>query len=280
VGKPTRDFNREDIGVKVEEEFRDRIDSNFLYYYFLYLHQSGVFVNLAHGTLALKNIKLSDIKSIPISFNKNINESVNLLLEYDGSIDGFVYQLEDHFPEIDDYRDEIKKFLVDSGCQKIEFALIGGPIPAQGLSLHDRVIINTNILNKSLEYALYVIFHEVAHQYQYKKYGKDFAIKLYLNEISVEDGYKILKNIEFVADQFAIRKCREFVKLGLLDANKTVKYGAYSKVPDIGFKSSLIQFKNLIKSKKLTDPDEISQLIYNHVMGLLSDQDSDDMTAV
>lgn len=68
VGTPTKDFNKEDIGVKVRDEYKDRVDSNYLYYYFQFLHQSGIFIPHAHGTLNLKNIKLDDIKRIPVSF--------------------------------------------------------------------------------------------------------------------------------------------------------------------------------------------------------------------
>lgn len=68
VGKPTKDFNKEDIGVKLRDEYKDRINPNYLYYYFQFLHQSGFFIPHAHGTLNLKNIRLDDIKRIPMSF--------------------------------------------------------------------------------------------------------------------------------------------------------------------------------------------------------------------
>jgi restriction endonuclease S subunit len=65
VGQPTKEYSSKNIGVKVIN--RELIDPTFLYYYFMHLHQSGVFVNFAHGTLKLKNIKVSDIKNILIS---------------------------------------------------------------------------------------------------------------------------------------------------------------------------------------------------------------------
>lgn len=66
VGKPTKEFSPENIGVKVIAT--ELILPSFLYYYFEYLHSSGMFVNMAHGTLNLKNIRISEIKQIPISF--------------------------------------------------------------------------------------------------------------------------------------------------------------------------------------------------------------------
>lgn len=68
VGKPLKDYYEENIGVKVMGEFKDKVDSNYLYYYFQYLHQRGVFAPMSHGSLKLKNVTISDIKSIPISF--------------------------------------------------------------------------------------------------------------------------------------------------------------------------------------------------------------------
>ena len=68
VGTPTKDYYEENIGIKVIDEFKDSVDSNYLYYYFQYLHQKGVFAPISHGSLKLKNITISDIKSIPISF--------------------------------------------------------------------------------------------------------------------------------------------------------------------------------------------------------------------
>lgn len=68
VGTPLKEYNEENIGVKVKDEYQDRIDPNYLYYYFMMLHQKGLFGPISHGTLKLKNISIADIKSIPISF--------------------------------------------------------------------------------------------------------------------------------------------------------------------------------------------------------------------
>lgn len=64
VGKPVQEFNPEHIGVKVVRT--DLINPQYLYYVFMHLQQSGKFVNLAHGTLKLKHISISDVKSIPV----------------------------------------------------------------------------------------------------------------------------------------------------------------------------------------------------------------------
>ena len=64
VGKPVKEFDSECIGVKVIQT--DIIDPNYLYYVFMHFHQSGKFVNFAHGSLRLKHISIRDIKGISV----------------------------------------------------------------------------------------------------------------------------------------------------------------------------------------------------------------------
>lgn len=64
VGKPTKEFDPERIGVKVIQT--DILDPQYLYYVFMHLQESGKFIPFAHGTLKLKNISIRDIKNISI----------------------------------------------------------------------------------------------------------------------------------------------------------------------------------------------------------------------
>jgi hypothetical protein len=66
VGTPVKEFSPEHIGVKIINT--DLVLPDFLFYYFQFLHMQGLFIQYAHGTLNLKNIKISDIKNIPIAF--------------------------------------------------------------------------------------------------------------------------------------------------------------------------------------------------------------------
>jgi len=65
VGKPTKEYSPEHIGVTVKDH--SVIDPQYLFYYFMMLQSKGVFKMLAKGTTKLMNIKISDIKSIPVS---------------------------------------------------------------------------------------------------------------------------------------------------------------------------------------------------------------------
>jgi hypothetical protein len=66
VGRPTKDFNKEKIGIKVTS---DKIDPNYLFYMFQYLHTKSFFEKEAVGMLNLKNIRVSTIKDIQLKLN-------------------------------------------------------------------------------------------------------------------------------------------------------------------------------------------------------------------
>jgi hypothetical protein len=65
VGKPTRTYSKEHIGVKVTAT--DQLNPDWLYYAVEYLHASGYFKQAAHGATNLKNIKVSDVKGVAFS---------------------------------------------------------------------------------------------------------------------------------------------------------------------------------------------------------------------
>jgi len=66
IGKPTKKYSPDNIGVKVTRT--DLVLPDFLYYYFEYLHGGGLFRRFASGTTNLNQMPISDIKSIKVSF--------------------------------------------------------------------------------------------------------------------------------------------------------------------------------------------------------------------
>lgn len=64
VGKPTKEFDPEKIGVKVVRT--DLLLPDYLYYVFEYLVMSGVFASMAKGATNLKHISIDDVKNIPV----------------------------------------------------------------------------------------------------------------------------------------------------------------------------------------------------------------------
>jgi hypothetical protein len=64
VGKPTKEYNPEHIGIKVNS---DQVVPDYLYYWFMNFHNMGYWKEVATGTTNLVNIRAQDVKNIPLS---------------------------------------------------------------------------------------------------------------------------------------------------------------------------------------------------------------------
>jgi hypothetical protein len=197
-----------------------------------------------------------------------LTENRELILEDVQGLDVFLNSLKNRFPELEkeNFLDLIRNFIENSNCQRIEFAKFD--YPAIGLSLSNGVLINKDILTNSyffLSKVLYVIFHEIAHQYQYKKYGYDIMQNIYHGNTPLEDGVKLLKSIEYTADQFGMRKCREFAKLGFLDPTKIQKTMGYDKFTDKEFEKYINDIKRKVVETDSITEKEISTMMWNWV---------------
>lgn len=199
------------------------------------------------------------------------NQYLKILKEETAGLDYFIDFLVDTYPNVDKFKDVVRKFIIDSGCQNIEVKPIKHG--ASGLALHDKVVYNTTVFSNDLNYAMYVVFHEMAHQYQYKKYGEVKMYQLYTGELPINDAVEFLRHTENVADQFAIRKCRELHKLGLLDRKGLVNHGFYSRIPDMTLKTMLVKFRNIIRSHKVKDPVRVSEILYNSVVNGINNEE-------
>ena len=203
--------------------------------------------------------------------NPNLNEVKKNLNENVVGIDSFLNKTIQKFPETEKYKDTIEKFIESSGVKKIELSNFSfGYDNALGLSLHDGVLLNNKIFNLNLPTFLYVVFHELAHQYQFKKYGDDKMYDLYRGKIDVKEAATAMKNIELVADEFAVRKIREFIKLGLLNKEDEIKNSVYKNIPLSHFEQLINLFAKKLKTKGAKNPDEISDVIYNMVKANLT----------
>ena len=132
----------------------------------------------------------------------------NLITEETLGIDIFLSQIKDNFNLDDTQIEKINKFIENSECQKITVE----PLKmGMGVSLDDRVILNSTIFNNNLPNFLFILFHEIAHQYQFKKYGAEKMYECYLGNVSLMDSAIFMKKIEMVADEFAKRKLRELL---------------------------------------------------------------------
>jgi len=162
----------------------------------------------------------------------------------------------------DELIEKVRDFISQSNCKKIEFANF--KMPAMGVALHDGVLINKIALNQRLEYLLFIIFHETAHQYQFKKYGEDIMYECYLGDISVEEAAKLMKHTEEVADEFAGKKIKQLQKQGLLDKG-FIPPSLYKNAPISQIVAMVGFYRSQLKQQNITTPDKISEFFYNMV---------------
>ena len=197
-----------------------------------------------------------------------INETQYISLLNEGtSVDEFMELILKNYPQTKDYIDKIKEFIDKSNCKRIEtFRMTQG----MGLSLHDRVVISDVAFLQPLPKFLFILFHEIAHQYQYRKYGDEKMYECYTGEISVEEAAEFMKKVEIVADEFATRKVREFVKLGFVDKKDSNFKGFYKDVPIGHFVTLISSVKKMVKSQNVSKPEDVSELFYNWVKNSVS----------
>jgi uncharacterized protein (DUF2132 family) len=193
----------------------------------------------------------------------NLQESIRRILkEETQGVDSLIQTLSSKYEISEELKNFIVNFINNSDCKRINFSNL--KIPVMGLALHDGVLINNTVLGKSLEFALFVILHEIAHQYQFKKYGEDVMYKCYIGEVSLDDASKFMKNTEEVADEFATRKIRELEKKGLLKKG-FIPPQFYKNMPLSQIQGTTHMFRQQMKMNKIKSPEKISEYFYNMV---------------
>jgi hypothetical protein len=185
-----------------------------------------------------------------------------LINEETDGITIFLNKIQAEYDISDSLYVEMLDFIEKSGCKKIEFAKFN--YPALGLALHNGVLINSNMIGDNLSFLIFVIFHEVAHQFQFKKYGDKIMYGVYSGDVSIDEAAKFMKHTEEVADEFAMRKIRELQKKGLIDDNYRAN-SPYRNISVQSIKSMIIRFRDDLESKNITSPNDISKYFYNMV---------------
>ena len=70
LGMPSKDSENTEkkIGVKVKDEAKEVLDSGYLYYLFMHLHNTQFWQTngLVYGSLQLKNLRVEDIKNLSV----------------------------------------------------------------------------------------------------------------------------------------------------------------------------------------------------------------------
>jgi hypothetical protein len=196
-------------------------------------------------------------------------QQLNILLEETNGLDSLLGDIVYTYPKTKKYIDTIREFITNSGCRNITVERL--PDRIKGLALHDKVVLSTSLFNDNLSLPdfLFVLFHEIAHQYQYKKYGEEKMYEVYTGDMSLENASQWMKETEIIADEFATRKLRQFVKLGLIDPKETLQKGVYKLIPNRILEKLISDVRELVKDKNVTTKEGISELFYNMVKNKL-----------
>lgn len=197
------------------------------------------------------------------------NYSLSLIYESlynDGGVKGlgeFLYLLTENHPSLVPHLALVKDFIVRSGCPEIKIMPLRMGL---GASLRNFVLINPALLKSPLEFCLYGLFHEIAHQYQYKKYG-DRISEIFLTDKNRKQNALFLRKIELGADSYALKKCRDLARQGVLDGNKIREAGVYSSFEQKDFEDYLKSFRKVIKLYKVSDVSEMDEIFYEYITG-------------
>src|SRR3972149_1109459 len=177
-------------------------------------------------------------------------------------LDEFLEKVVERYKIDNTFVDIIKQFILNSDCKKISIENLK---MGDAVAMSDRLILSPNVFRNHLGRFLFILFHETAHQYQFKKYGEDKMLSLYTGDISIKEAADLMKKIEVIADDFAARKIRELIKLKFLHPKHSEFKGFYKDVPIEKLSQTIIQIKDMLKKLNITEPSKISEVFYNWV---------------
>jgi hypothetical protein len=107
---------------------------------------------------------------------------------------------------------------------------------------------------------VYVILHEVSHQYQYTKHGKDIALDVYLDNLNIDKAAQKLLTIEQIADRLAILKLNKLLKNNNISVNPVKS--RYLGITDLTqIKNHIIKIRSEVNDLGLKRIEEINDHI-------------------
>lgn len=171
--------------------------------------------------------------------------------------------------EIENNAEEIATNLaedIDKEIDKIGIPYRFEDISAYGIAMNDFCVISNSVLNGSPAFIMFVMFHELGHLYQYRKYGNDFALYLYSNDFDkIEDDAKKLVWIEETANKFGKMKTSFYLRKYNLDIS-SMKFTGLSTNVDF-YKSHLMRMKRMFRElpQERRNIREINDMLYNSI---------------
>ena len=174
----------------------------------------------------------------------------------------FIQTIVDRYDISDELKNEIINTIKNSECKNITFENIS---MGDGLSLGNKLIIPPRTLNYGLGKFLFCLFHELAHQYQFKKYGMEKMLELYNDEMDISEGAQFMKNVESVADEFAVRKLKSLERKGLIKLSGSDIIKPYDGITVGRLEMMIKMFKDHLRNSNIKGAENISEFLYNMV---------------
>jgi hypothetical protein len=202
-----------------------------------------------------------DCEKKTIHIKESTKKELRILKENTKRLDPFIDEILSVHKMSNELIDFIKKFIEESNCKRIDFSKF--KMGVMGVALETGVLINRTALNQSLPFLLFIIFHEITHQYQFKKYGEKVMYDCYIGNVSEIEGAEFMKHTEEVADDLASRKIRELQKLGLIGEYTPMQM--YKNLPIEQIKMMVNHFRNEMRIKNIQSPKKVSEYFYNIV---------------
>lgn len=138
-----------------------------------------------------------------------------------------------------------------------------------GMSLTDNVILSRSIFSNNLYRFIFILFHEIAHQYQYKKYGKNLLYELTTTEITDSTLNKLI-DIEQVADRFGKSMASKYANNFNIDKSPiaspydNIEYGKNS------YKKLIESIQKKIKDGEITCVEQMESFMIEHLTSTYS----------
>ena len=182
-------------------------------------------------------------------------------------LDSFLKRIEDTWPtQSIKCLDNLRQYIENSHCGKIE--VFKFKHPAYGCALHDGISFNEILFDHKFAFFLFVVFHEIIHQYQFKKYSAEKMYSYYINDSNIATAAGEIKRLEIVADRGAEKKINDYIRRGYLP-NGSQQQGPHKYASIKQFEGLIHQIKHLIKTKShLKDYKNvagISELFYDMI---------------
>ena len=138
------------------------------------------------------------------------------------------------------------------------------PMGALGLALHDKVVISEGVFGSDIAFILYVLFHEIVHSYQYKKYGAEVIYKIFSTLEPTDKDVNFLRKIESVADRFSIWRLKRIAKDENFNASHI--HPLYKNISNYTLKRNMVIFAKELARNNALSLEQKSEVMYNFII--------------